>query len=67
MNERKLFTLGDVSRLLNAPQHVVEYAIRTYEIEPAQRAGIIRLWGQDGVERIARAMQRIQHRRLHLR
>jgi hypothetical protein len=60
---RAILTLGDVARRLDKSPHVVDYAIRTYRIEPRQRAGILRLWAEADVPTIAAAMRRVSERR----
>jgi len=54
----RLLTLRDVANRLNARQHRVKYAIEAYSIEPRQRAGIIRLWGESDLPQIHAALNR---------
>jgi len=54
----RLLTIGDISNRIGIPQHRVAYAIKRYGVEPAQRAGMTRLWTEDCVERIAAAVRR---------
>ena len=55
-------TLGDVARRLKLPANRVDYAIRAYRIEPVARAGILRLFSEDQLERIAAAVRRCASR-----
>ena len=61
-NNKKLLTLGEISRRLGAPRHVVDYAIQRYGIKETQRAGILRLFSEDRLESIKNAIKRTGHR-----
>ena len=56
---KALLTIGDVANAERVPKHKVAYAVEVYEIEPAQRAGIIRLFDDAGVAAIRAALRRI--------
>ena len=58
-----LMTLGQIARRLDQPIHRVKYAIERYRIEPTQRAGILRLWNEDGLARIERSVRRLSSAR----
>lgn len=58
-----LLTLGDIARRLNASSHRVKYAIEQYHIAPRMRAGIIRLWLEEDIARVASALARIASNR----
>lgn len=57
--ENKLYTAGEVARVLGVPLARLDYAIRSYQIEPTQRAGILRLYDSETIERIKRSLRRI--------
>lgn len=62
----KLMTIGSVARRLGQPEYRVDYATRTRGIQPAARAGQYRLFDDDAVEKIERAIndmtvQRARH------
>ncbi len=60
--ERDLLTVGDIASRLGIPAARVDYALRTYRIKETQRAGIIRLFDDDSVSQIERALRRIAGR-----
>jgi hypothetical protein len=60
--DEKLLTTGAIARQEGVPTSTVNYAIASYQIEPRQRAGILRLYDQAGVDAIRSAMRRIRDR-----
>ena len=58
-----LLTVGDLARETGAKKHQVCYAIAEYRIDPAQRAGIIRLFHRNQLPMIRSALRRIAERR----
>ena len=62
MNVERLHTIGEVAKYLNVPSNRVDYAIRVYGIKETQRAGILRLYDADAVQRVERAVRRIDMR-----
>ncbi len=58
----QLLTVREVARALGVPIHRATYAIETYDIEPTQRAGIIRLYDPQKLETIRFAVRRIAAR-----
>jgi DNA-binding transcriptional MerR regulator len=55
MGEHK--TLGDIAREQGVPLHRVQYAVLSHGIKPARRAGKIRLFDAQAVERIVAVLQ----------
>lgn len=55
----QLVTTGDIARQTGASVAQINYAINAYRIEPAQRAGIIRLYDEHGVAAIRSALRRV--------
>jgi hypothetical protein len=49
-------TIGDIARRLGAATHRVQYAVLSRGIKPAGRAGVLRLFDEDAVGRIAEAL-----------
>lgn len=43
--------------------HQIKYAVEEYGIDPRARCGIIRLWSEEDIARIAAALKRIAGRR----
>ena len=52
-----LWTTGRVAAFLRVPLHRVQYAITSRRIPPAARAGRLRLFNREGVQRIADALR----------
>lgn len=48
----KLLTIGEMARRLGWPLHKVDYILRSRRIEPKARAGILRIFGEDVIERL---------------
>lgn len=48
----KLLTIGEMARRLGWPLHKVDYLLRSRRIEPKARAGILRIFGEDVIERL---------------
>jgi hypothetical protein len=63
MEENSRYTLPDIARRLDAKLHRVRYVVQEYRIEPAERIGIIRLWGDAQVDAIRAALRRTDQRR----
>ena len=59
----QLLTVGDLRRETGARHHQLNYALQEYEIEPVQRAGIIRLFHPDQLPMIKSALRRISGRK----
>ncbi len=57
--ERRLMTLGQIAQRLNVSTHRVKYAIDQCRIAPLTRIGILRVWDEDALPRIKRALERI--------
>ena len=60
---RSRFTISDLSKLLGVRRHRLDYAVTEYGIEPAERAGIVRLWSSEQLPQIKSALDRISGRR----
>ncbi len=56
-------TIGQIARRLDEPLHRVEYAIKSRAITPNGIAGIVRLFREDDIDRIADALREIDARR----
>jgi hypothetical protein len=56
-------TIGSIARQLSAPIHRVEYVIKSRHIQPVSRAGSLRIFDEDAVERVAVAIREIDARR----
>jgi hypothetical protein len=57
MQEPQLITVGVIADTLHVPLHRVLYALRTRKnIQPAARAGIIRLYRRESVEQVRQAL-----------
>ena len=50
MGETKLLTVGEIAKQLNCPIHKVLYLIQSRQIKPFQRAGCLRIFGEDVVD-----------------
>ena len=48
----KALTIGEIARRLGWPNHVVEYLIRSRQIEPAFRAGNLRVFPETVIEQL---------------
>ena len=57
-----LLTIGQIAARLGVPTHRVDYAVRTYSIKPIARAGILRVFSEDQIGRIAAAVRRCESR-----
>lgn len=49
---QKALTIGEIARRLDWPVHRVDYFLRSRRIEPKARAGILRIFGEDVIERL---------------
>ena len=58
----KALTIGEIARRLGWPNHAVEYLIRSRRIEPAFRAGNLRVFPDTIVDRLQneRAKERVK-------
>jgi len=65
MTTEKLKTTGEIATDLNVSRHIVEYAVQRHRIAESQRAGILRLFDQDGAEAIKRAIKRTARREVY--
>lgn len=54
-----LRTVGEIAMRENVPVHRLTCAMDPYHIKPVQRAGIIRLIDEDGVNAIREVLRRI--------
>jgi hypothetical protein len=54
-----LLTLGDIAKRIGEPIHRVRYAIESRKIEPAGRAGQLRMFLESDVELIQSVLRRI--------
>lgn len=64
----QLLTLGQLrtevrERGVRATEAQVKYAIDAYDIEPAGRVGILRVWTPDAIPRLVSALRRIASNR----
>ncbi|MCL5280392.1 MAG: hypothetical protein M1376_10855 [Planctomycetes bacterium] len=48
----RALTIGEIARRLNWPNHVVEYLIRSRRIEPAFRAGNLRVFPETIIDQL---------------
>jgi hypothetical protein len=55
--QNQLVTVGDIARRLGVPTHRVQYVILRDGIKAAGRAGVLRLFDTEAVERIAAALR----------
>lgn len=62
-NSPQFLTIRDVAKAVGVTQRRAGYAIDAYAIEPATRAGIVRLWTPDQLDTIRSAVKRIESRR----
>lgn len=58
-----LLTLGDLARACGVRLHAMKYALATYDVRPAQRAGIVRLFSAAQLPHIQSVLRRIAQRR----
>lgn len=54
---QNLLTVGEVAETLGVPIYRLQYLIRTRNIKPVQRAGILRLFTSDQLELIRAEIQ----------
>ncbi len=59
----RYLTIGDIADRLKVSRRRLDYALVTYHIAPAFRAGITRLWSEDDLPRIQSALARIASNR----
>ncbi len=56
---QQLHTVGLIAENLGVPVHRVEYVLRTRNIKPAHRAGALRIFTLEQVDRIAEEIESI--------
>lgn len=56
-------TVGEIERRTGYPLHRIEYIIRARGIQPAGRAGNVRVFAEDDVELIAEELRKIDAER----
>lgn len=54
---KELLTVGEIAKRLNRPRHQITYLIEKLGIEPAQRAGVLRLFADQHVAEIGRELE----------
>jgi DNA-binding transcriptional MerR regulator len=54
----RALTIGEIARRLGWPNHVVDYLIRSRQIEPAFRAGNLRVFPETIIEQLRRERSR---------
>ena len=59
----RLMTLGQIADRLGVAQHRAKYALTLYHIRPTGRVGILRLWSEDDIPHLERALAEIASRR----
>ena len=59
----RLLTLGQMADRLGVPQHRAKYALTQYGIRPTGRVGILRVWSEDDLPRLERALAEIASHR----
>jgi DNA-binding transcriptional MerR regulator len=59
----QLLTLGEISERLGVSTHRLKYAIEQYKIPPTRRVGIIRVWSDDKIPLIQKALAQIAENR----
>lgn len=62
MDEKELFTTGEIADKLGEPPARVQYIISKNRLKPVQRIGIFRLFDRQQVELIRRGLCKIQIR-----
>jgi predicted transcriptional regulator len=63
MMEAIMNTIGVIAQRLGVPIHKVEYAIRSQQIKAESKAGIAKVYSDDQVEQISRALDKIKTRK----
>lgn len=48
----RLLTISDLATCTGEPEHVLNYAIKRYGLQPSQRLGITRLWSESDLPAI---------------
>ncbi|GMU24677.1 MAG: hypothetical protein AMXMBFR13_47500 [Phycisphaerae bacterium] len=59
----ELLTIGRIAEHLEAPLHVVRYALQRYPVPPRGRAGVTRVWSIEDLEAIRWAVDRVARNR----
>ncbi len=57
ITNQNLLTVGDVAEQLGIPVYRIQYLLRTRNIKPIQRAGILRLFTNDQLDLIREELQ----------
>ena len=58
----ELLTMRDLVKILGVPRYRIAYAAEIYNIEPAIRAGMVKLYRPDQIASIKSALQRTAQR-----
>ena len=66
-NGKVFLTLGQVADEIGASVHQVKYAVDQYHIKPVMRVGIIRVWTDDSLHLIRRALSQIAGNRIEVK
>lgn len=61
---RRSATIGEIARRTGYPAHKVAYVIRTRGLEPAERAGNLRVFSESDVQFIGCELRRIEAERV---
>ena len=61
---RRSATIGEIARRTGYPVHKVTYVIRTRGLEPAERAGNLRVFSESDVQFIGSELRRIEAERV---
>ena len=59
-----LLTIRDLARECGTRVHRVRYAVAEHNIEPRQRAGIVRLWSRDQIPAVRAALVLVVRNRM---
>jgi len=52
MSATKALTIGEIGKRIGWPNHKIDYFIRSRNIKPIQRAGNLRVFSEDVVDRL---------------
>ncbi len=53
-----MLTITELSKALGLPPYVVDYAVKRFGPEPQDRAGNIRLWGDNQLDEVRASLKR---------
>jgi nitrogen fixation protein FixH len=59
----KIFTCGQIAKMLNVDRDAVAYALRKANIKPVARAGITRIFRESTIEEVRRFLARKNKKR----